>query len=41
MEAPQGIVSGNEIYKVIDAVILQVGPNSAETPRGRADETGF
>lgn len=41
MGAPQGIVSGNKIYKVTDAVILQVGPNTAETQRWRRDKTGF
>lgn len=34
MEAPQAIVSGNKIYKVRDAVILQVGENMAEIQRG-------
>ena len=41
MGAPQGIVSGNKIYKVTDAVVLQVGPNTAETQRWRRDKTGF
>ena len=39
MEAPQAIVSENKIYKVIDAVILQVGQNKAEIQRRRTDET--
>lgn len=41
MEAPQAIVSGNKIYKVIDAIILQVGQNKAEIQRRRTDETGL
>ena len=41
METPQAIVSGNKIYKVLDAVILQVGQNKAEIQRRRTDETGL
>ena len=41
MEVPQAIVSGNKIYKVVDAVILQAGQNKAEIQRRRTDETGF
>ena len=41
MEVPQAFVSGNQICKVLDAVILQVGQNKAEIQRRRTDETGL
>lgn len=41
MEAPQAIVSGNKIYKVIDPVLLQAGPDKAAIQGWRMDETGL